>query len=597
MLSSRTSLTFWLLLAFASLGTASADELMLTGGPDLSVSFSQQQNTLFAGFAGRIWSVDAHGGTASPLTDSSLTLSKPKVSKDGRFVVAVGGPGSDVHNLWLIDTRDGETRRITNGRWRDDDPVWHPTEAAVVFASDRSGSWQLWKISVLDGLVQRLTVEPGYARDPTFSVDGQALLYVQTLPDRYELRQRYGRGRPFTLLQSRSPIRYPSARPQGALLTYWAMEQDGQARLEMLLPTESPIIKAVPDTPKSSPQSLIWKDRDHYFLANGGRLSLQTFATPDQTTVPLTGWLSVARAKPLPLQPKVDTTGPRFVLRVGYVLDLINNRRLERQDLLIDAGRIAAIVPRRPWPDETIIDLDGTTVMPRLIDIDLIEEPTRQQLAGGIVSSSISPERVAVPGALEHNLRTTFIKSVSPDAMIVSDRALPDLLSGVHVLELDIESANRHEELILASATNLRVKTAGILEPGTDAWAKLSASRLYAGANQQSPAADRTSLPPSLHSRIITGSKGGAMRAPLGLHSNLMALNALGVSPGETLASATWRPASLLGLTDRGLVEQGHIADLLMVDGNPLADLSVLLSPVAIVNDGVFKSVGGLLDP
>ena len=87
------------------------------------------------------------------------------------------------------------------------------------------------------------------------------------------------------------------------------------------------------------------------------------------------------------------------------------------------------------------------------------------------------------------------------------------------------------------------------------------------------------------------------MRAPLGLHSNLIALSELGVSPVEALASATWRPATLLGFTDRGLVEKGHIADLVLVEGNPLEDLSVLLSPVAIVDEGVFKSVGGLLDP
>ena len=57
----------------------------------------------------------------------------------------------------------------------------------------------------------------------------------------------------------------------------------------------------------------------------------------------------------------------------------------------------------------------------------------------------------------------------------------------------------------------------------------------------------------------------------------LEAMVAVGMSPMDALCAATRRGAELLGMGDRlGTVEQGKIADLLVVDGNPLDDISIL---------------------
>lgn len=57
------------------------------------------------------------------------------------------------------------------------------------------------------------------------------------------------------------------------------------------------------------------------------------------------------------------------------------------------------------------------------------------------------------------------------------------------------------------------------------------------------------------------------------LHRELELMVACGLSPAEALASATGAPASTLKATDLGAVAPGKLADLLVVEGDPTADI------------------------
>ncbi len=48
-----------------------------------------------------------------------------------------------------------------------------------------------------------------------------------------------------------------------------------------------------------------------------------------------------------------------------------------------------------------------------------------------------------------------------------------------------------------------------------------------------------------------------------------------GLSPTEALRSATSAAAEAFGLADRGVVEPGRRADLVLVGGDPTSDVSV----------------------
>jgi imidazolonepropionase-like amidohydrolase len=58
------------------------------------------------------------------------------------------------------------------------------------------------------------------------------------------------------------------------------------------------------------------------------------------------------------------------------------------------------------------------------------------------------------------------------------------------------------------------------------------------------------------------------------LHHELELLVAAGLSPAEALRGATAAVAEVFGLPDRGVVAAGRRADLLLVDGDPVADIT-----------------------
>jgi imidazolonepropionase-like amidohydrolase len=58
------------------------------------------------------------------------------------------------------------------------------------------------------------------------------------------------------------------------------------------------------------------------------------------------------------------------------------------------------------------------------------------------------------------------------------------------------------------------------------------------------------------------------------LHDELGLLVDAGLTPGEALAAATSVPADRFGLGDRGRIAEGLRADLVLLDADPLEDVS-----------------------
>jgi len=89
--------------------------------------------------------------------------------------------------------------------------------------------------------------------------------------------------------------------------------------------------------------------------------------------------------------------------------------------------------------------------------------------------------------------------------------------------------------------------------------------------------------------RLTIGSHGES--PGVGTVRELLALNAAGLDPYGALLAGTIVGAAKLGIDSQvGSIVVGKRADLVVLNGNPLTDLSVLLRPALIVLDGVMRT-------
>jgi dipeptidyl aminopeptidase/acylaminoacyl peptidase len=131
-------------------------------------------------------------------------VTSPAISPDGRQIVFTRGWIDKMRdqarsNLWIVDSEGTRVRELTNGAFRDSDPVWAPDGQRIAFISDRGGTQQLHVLWVGSGEVAQLTHLQRAPSSVRWSPDGRFIAFSAFLPDDDPIL----------------PIRLP-ARPRGA---------------------------------------------------------------------------------------------------------------------------------------------------------------------------------------------------------------------------------------------------------------------------------------------------------------------------------------------------------------------------------------------
>lgn len=113
----------------------------------------------------------------------------PDVSPDGRWLAFASTQHRLTSDIYLKPVRGSTVTQLTNDPAHDLMPSFSPDGARVAFASNRTGSWDIFVMSADGGQPVQVTSESSHELHPTWSPDGARLAFCRLSPasGRWEL--------------------------------------------------------------------------------------------------------------------------------------------------------------------------------------------------------------------------------------------------------------------------------------------------------------------------------------------------------------------------------------------------------------------------
>ena len=178
----------------------------------------------------------------------------------------------------------------------------------------------------------------------------------------------------------------------------------------------------------------------------------------------------------------------------------------------------------------------------------------------------------ALTAAARERSKLTVAHAASYEAVEMAQRARVNVLTHVPLDkaldETAAATAIADGRIVIPTLAMMEGVVAQSAPPGAD----------YAAARQSVTVMYRAGVP------ILAGTDANAVGVPAAvshgssLHHELELLVDAGLSTLDALRAATSRPAHYFGLADRGVIEPGRRADLVLIAGNPLHDITATRS-------------------
>jgi serine/threonine protein kinase/dipeptidyl aminopeptidase/acylaminoacyl peptidase len=127
---------------------------------------------------GEIFVARADGSNPVQLTDGlGRQQGSPQWSPDGRRIAFDSQRQDGTFDVFVIDAAGGPPRRLTPDASNEHRPSWSRDGRWVYFASDRTGTFEVWRVPAEGGDAVAVTTDGGYRC--VESVDGRTLYYVK----------------------------------------------------------------------------------------------------------------------------------------------------------------------------------------------------------------------------------------------------------------------------------------------------------------------------------------------------------------------------------------------------------------------------------
>ena len=176
-------------------GNDAQGQVTLTEGTNFTVD-AAVDGRLAIDLLGSLWILPPSGGTAESIISGLLPVKRPRWSPDADTLV-YQARSSNREQLWLLRFDESAPQKISDSEYFDQHADWHPDGERLVYSSARNDSgFDIWELDLPTRLTWRLTDLAGDESEPTWSADGQDLVYVHRYDGKWSLMHQ----RPFSVI-------------------------------------------------------------------------------------------------------------------------------------------------------------------------------------------------------------------------------------------------------------------------------------------------------------------------------------------------------------------------------------------------------------
>src|SRR3989454_3785346 len=178
----------------------------------------------------RIWAVNVATGERRLVTKEDSI--QPNWSPHGTRIAYGGRRNAAQRDIWTIPASGGEAMEVTNDAAVEGSPVWSPDGKYLYFASDRSGSMNVWRVPIEEqtgkvlGPPEAVTTPSPYSAQLSFSRDGQRMVYSQMVRGAnlqqvgFDPAKETVMGQPVWITQGSRSANTPNLSPDGEWLAF-----------------------------------------------------------------------------------------------------------------------------------------------------------------------------------------------------------------------------------------------------------------------------------------------------------------------------------------------------------------------------------------